>query len=156
MKHLPKLLVSFAACFGVAYLGSVSTISSITGWYASLNKPFFNPPNWVFGPVWTLLYFLMAVSVYLVWKKGVTKKTKPALLLFAVQLVLNYLWSYFFFGLQKPLLAFVEILLLWFAIYLTIVRFKSISKLASNLLIPYILWVSFAVVLNLGIVIINR
>lgn len=156
MKDLPKLVLSVAICEGVGILGSIFTISSISLWYATLNKPFFTPPNWLFGPAWTTLYFLMGISLFLVWKKGLKKKeVREALVIFDIQLILNFLWSIIFFRFQNPLLAFIEIIILWAVILLTISKFKKISKLAAYLLIPYILWVSFAAILNLSILILN-
>lgn len=147
--NIPKLILSIGICLGVGVLGSIFTISSIPTWYATLNKPFFSPPNWVFGPVWTILYILMGISLYLVW----IKRRIPAV--FWTQLLLNAIWSIIFFGMKNPLLAFVEIIILWLAIFLTIKSFYKINRLAGNLLIPYLLWVSFASILNLAIVILN-
>lgn len=155
MNYL-KLLASLGLCFFVAFAGSYVTTPNIDTWYATLNKPFFNPPNWIFGPVWTLLYALMGISLYLVWNKNkYTKKDKLALLVFCIQLFLNFFWSFSFFGLEMPLLAFFVILAMWVAIFYTIVLFKKINKTAAYLLIPYLLWVSFATLLNLFIVILN-
>lgn len=155
MNYL-KLLASLGLCFFVAFAGSYVTTPNIDTWYATLNKPFFNPPNWIFGPVWTLLYALMGISLYLVWNKNkYTKKDKLALLVFCIQLFLNFFWSFSFFGLEMPLLAFFVMLAMWVAIFYTIVLFKKINKTAAYLLIPYLLWVSFATLLNLFIVILN-
>jgi translocator protein len=152
--NIPKLLISVGICLGVGILGSFFTVSSIPTWYVTLNKPFFSPPNWIFGPVWTILYILMGVSLYLVWNSKV-KHQQKALKLFLVQLALNALWSIIFFGMKNPTLALVNIVALWITIFFTIKTFRPISKLAANLLIPYILWVSFAFLLNLMIVILN-
>lgn len=150
-----KLIASIIICQLAGLIGAVFTTPSISGWYAGLNKPFFNPPNWLFGPVWTLLYLLMGISLYLVWnqKKGV--KTKTALIIFAIQLGLNVLWSVIFFGLHSPLVAFLEIIVLWLFIILTIIKFFPISKISAYLLIPYLLWVSFASFLNFFIAKLN-
>lgn len=152
-----KFLASLGLCFFVAYAGSIVTQPSIATWYATLNKPFFNPPNWVFGPVWTLLYFFMAVSFYLIWKKGgKAKKAKGAALnVFLVQLSFNFLWSLIFFGFHLPFLGLVTILALWVSIFLTIRAFYKLSAIAAYLLIPYLAWVSFATLLNLFIVLLN-
>lgn len=151
-----KLIISLVLCYFVAYAGSTVTTPVIDTWYASLNKPFFNPPNWVFGPVWTLLYTMMGVSLFIMWKKGIKgKKERYAIQMFFLQLFLNFLWSFVFFGLEQPLGAFIVILLLWGAIFYTIMLFKKIDKTAAQLLIPYIAWVSFATLLNLFIVILN-
>ncbi|MFH1896458.1 MAG: TspO/MBR family protein [bacterium] len=156
-KYLP-LVISIIICQLAGIVGAVFTTPAIPTWYASLNKPFFNPPAWVFGPVWTLLYTLMGVAAYLVWKKSFDKlriKPKKALKLFAVQLALNSLWSIIFFGLKIPFLAFLEILGLGGFIVLTMVEFRKISPRAFWLLLPYLLWVSFASLLNLAIVVLN-
>jgi tryptophan-rich sensory protein len=148
-----RLISSIIICQLAGIIGSIFTVSSVSSWYATLNKPFFNPPSWVFGPVWTLLYLLMGISLYLIWNNK--KRTKKALLIFGIQLILNSLWSILFFGLQSPLLAFIEIIFLWSAILLSIIYFYRISKVAAYLLVPYILWVSFAAILNLSIFILN-
>ncbi len=145
------LIVFVLVCFGAAGIGSAVTTPRIDGWYAALTKPDWNPPNWIFGPVWTTLYLAMAVAGWLVWRQvGVAGARKP-LLLFAIQLILNTLWSCLFFGLQNPGLAFTEILLLWAAIAATTVSFWSRSKIAGGLLVPYLAWVNFAAVLNFTI-----
>lgn len=131
-------------------MGSFFTISAIPSWYATLSKPFFSPPNWIFGPVWTILYILMGVSLYLVW----LKKKVPTV--FWVQLILNAVWSIIFFGIKNPALALVDIAAFWIAIVLTIKTFYKINKVAGNLLIPYLLWVSFAAFLNYNIWILNK
>jgi benzodiazapine receptor len=151
-----KLIISILICQGAGILGSVFTSPAIPTWYASLEKPSFSPPNWVFAPVWTLLFLLMGISLYLIWERGLeNKKVRRAIFIFAVQLALNILWSIIFFGLQVPLYAFIEIIILWLAILITIISFYKISKLAAYLLLPYILWVSFASILNFSIMILN-
>jgi benzodiazapine receptor len=126
-------------------------------WYATLNKPFFTPPSWLFGPAWTILYILIAVSAYLVWKEGFKKKdVRKALKIFAIQLVLNLSWSPVFFGAKNILLALVIILTMWIFIVKTIFAFGKINKTASYFLYPYLLWVSFATVLNFSVWILNR
>ena len=133
-------------------IGSAFTFTGINSWYQYLLKPNFNPPSWLFGPVWTTLYILMGIALYLIWKDGLKKDfVKNSFLLFIVNLVLNSLWSIVFFGLQNPALAFLVIILLWLVILVLIIRFYKINKLASYLLIPYILWVSFASILNFSI-----
>ena len=139
------ILISEAA----GIIGSVFTSPSIPTWYAGIIKPTFSPPNWVFGPVWTTLFALMGIASYIVWKRGFERRdVRIALGMFALQLILNVTWSLIFFGLQNPALAFLEIIALWLAIALTIVSFYRINKIAAYLLIPYILWVSFAMFLN--------
>lgn len=142
-----KLILALVICQAAGLIGSIFTAPAIPRWYASLVKPSFNPPNWVFGPVWITLYVLMGVSLFLVWKQE-DGKTKAAIYVFFLQLALNTLWTPLFFGLEMPLAAFVVIILLWIAILVTILKFYKFSKLASYLLVPYILWVSFAAVLN--------
>ena len=156
LKIIP-LVFSIGICFLAAGIGSVFTTSAIDTWYTTLQKPFFNPPNWVFGPVWTLLYLLMGISLYTFWNtKTHTKEKRRGLNLFFVQLALNVLWSILFFGLKSPIGAFIGIILLWLAIYLTIRKFLEVSKLAGWLLIPYLAWASFATILNLSTVFLNR
>jgi tryptophan-rich sensory protein len=151
-----KLAVSIGVCLLAGVIGGLFTSSSIPTWYAALNKPAFNPPNWIFGPVWTLLYILMGVSLFLVWQKGLkNKKAKTAVTIFGIQLALNTLWSILFFGLKSPILGLGEIVVLWAFILLSIIKFSKISKTAAWLLLPYILWVSFAAVLNLSIFLLN-
>jgi len=145
-------IISIVICEVVGILGSVFTAPAIPTWYATLNKPIFSPPNWLFAPVWTTLYALMGFAAFLVWREGLEKKPiKTALLIFAVQLGLNLFWSFLFFNLQNPFLALLEILLLWVFILLTIFRFAKISKPAALILLPYLLWVSFASLLNFSI-----
>lgn len=155
-KDLIKLFGSIVGCELVGILGTPFTIAAIPTWYADLNKPFFAPPNWIFGLVWTLLYFLMGVSFYLILKKGWKKKVvKTAGMFFLAQLVLNFLWSPIFFGLKSPLLGLITIVAMWILIIVTMKKFYPLSKLAFYLLIPYLLWVSFATVLNAAILILN-
>lgn len=149
MKSKIVLISSIVLCELAGIVGSVFTFPSIDSWYSKLLKPSFSPPNWVFAPVWVLLYLLMGVSAYLVWEKGIKKKNvKDSLEVFGLQLVLNTLWSLVFFGLQSPFYGLIEIVLLWVAILATMVKFHKISKTATLLLLPYILWVSFAMILN--------
>jgi len=155
LKIIP-LLFSIGVCFLAAAVGAAFTIGAIDTWYVTLNKPFFSPPNWVFGPVWTLLYLMMGISLYIFWDtKTNIKERRLGLSIFFVQLALNALWSILFFGLKSPIAAFVVIILLWLTICLTIKKFLKASKLAGWLLTPYFAWVSFATILNLSIVILN-
>jgi tryptophan-rich sensory protein len=143
------LIISIIICQAAGFLGSFFTFPAIGDWYAGLKKPGFSPPDWVFGPAWITLYTLMAISAYLVWHQGFEKKeVKTALIIFALQLVFNILWSWLFFGLQSPFVALIEIIVLWFLIALTILKFWKISQLAGLLLLPYLAWVSFAALLN--------
>lgn len=156
MKNIAKLLTSIIGCELVGFIGTPFTISAIPTWYATLNKPFFAPPNWLFGPAWTLLYFLMGISFYLIWKQDFkTLKTKIARKFFFIQLFLNLIWSPLFFGLRSPLLGLIDIVALWIFIVITIYKMHPVSKWASYLLIPYLLWVTFATVLNGAILILN-
>ncbi|KKS02710.1 MAG: hypothetical protein UU64_C0011G0033 [candidate division WWE3 bacterium GW2011_GWF2_41_45] len=151
-----KLIISFIVTFAAAALGSYFTTPNINTWYASLNKPFFNPPNWIFGPMWSILYILMAVALYLVWKKEYAQQEKSkALILYAIQLTLNTLWSVIFFGMKEPAIALADIAILELVIILTAKSFKKFSPMAGKLLIPYIMWVGFAAILNLSIVVLN-
>ncbi len=157
MKDFSKLVASVVGCELVGILSIPFTISAITTWYVFLNKPFFSPPNWVFGPVWTILYFMMGISAFLIWQRGLgNKKVKRALTYFLIQLFFNFLWSFLFFGLHSPIIGLVDIIALLISIILTIGAFYKISKAAAYLLIPYFLWVSFATLLNIAIVLLNR
>jgi translocator protein len=152
ISDMKKLFISILICLFAGFIGSFFTSSAIPTWYATLQKPSFSPPNWVFFPVWTSLFIMMGISLFLVWQKGwEDKKVKTALYIFAGQLVLNILWSVAFFGLRSPLLGLVEIIILWIAILATILSFMKVSRTAAYLLIPYILWVSFAAILNFSI-----
>jgi benzodiazapine receptor len=145
------LVVLIAICFAASGVGGAVTYPRIENWYATLAKPTWNPPNWVFGPVWSALYFCMAVAAWLVWRQGGFSGATLPLALFGVQLGLNVLWSCLFFGLQNPGLAFVEVLLLWAAIAATMVTFWQRSVVAGILFVPYLAWVTFASVLNFTI-----
>ncbi len=140
----------------VGFISGYATSSSIGGWYSQLNKPFFNPPNWIFGPVWTVLYILMGISAGIIWssaKKIIERKKE--LIAFGIQLFFNFLWSILFFGYQNPTLALIDIILLLVLIIYTIKLFEPINKVSSWLLYPYLGWVSFATILNLSIVLLN-
>jgi benzodiazapine receptor len=138
-------------CFTAAAIGAIFTTRSVNTWYVQLRRPEWTPPNWVFGPVWTILYMMMAVSAWLVWRSSTLSETGAALALFGMQLVLSFLWSVVFFGLRRIGAAFGEILILWTMIVATAVAFLPISLLAAWLLIPYLLWVMFASYLNFRI-----
>lgn len=156
LKRIVGFLIAIAVCFGAGLIGTIFTYSSIPTWYAFLHKPFFNPPNWIFGPVWTLLYIMMGIAAYLIWEKGWGKKeVQQSLLYFALQLGFNTAWSIVFFGYHSPWKAFIVIVILWFLILETIIRFTKLSKTAAWLLVPYIAWVSFASILNLAVAILN-
>ena len=151
-QNIPLLALCLIVCLGIGSLGGIATASSVNTWYQTLNKPFFNPPNWLFAPVWTVLYLTIGFSLYLALE---SKAEKKALIYFSIQLALNFLWSILFFGLKSPSLALAGILALWLFIFLTIKEFSKKSKLAGKILIPYLLWVSFAALLNLSIVLLN-
>jgi translocator protein len=151
-----KFLISIVISFAPGIIGIFFTYDAIPTWYAGLDKPFFSPPNWIFGPVWSLLYLLMGVSFFIIWtaKQKESKKT-DAYLLFFIQLILNTLWSIVFFGIKSPLLALIEIVILWVSIFLTIISFNKIARIAGYLLWPYLAWVTFATLLTLAIVWLN-
>jgi benzodiazapine receptor len=148
---LGALIISFAVCFAVAALGAKLTTPSLPGWYAALNKPAWTPPSWLFGPVWTILFAMMAIAVWLVWMRVGLAGAPFAFALFAVQLALNAGWSLLFFGLRNPGAAFVEVVIFWIAIALTAIAFSEVAMVAGALLLPYLAWVSFAAVLNFAI-----
>jgi tryptophan-rich sensory protein len=147
-----KLIISILIPVLVGAISGYFTTSGVNGWYALANKPWFNPPNWIFAPVWSMLYVLMGIALFLVSKSDAATGIKQtAIVLFAVQLALNFFWSLIFFKLQQPGWAFAEIILMWVMILLTILWFGKISATAAWLLVPYICWVSFASVLNYSI-----
>jgi len=150
MSNTLKLITSLALPQLAGGLGAFFTITSVQSWYETINKPSFNPPSWIFGPMWTLLYVLMGIACYLIWK-GDHPQKKKLLTLFFVQLFLNALWSPAFFGLESPILGLIVIVPLWALILTCIIQFRKASKLASGLMVPYLLWVSFATVLNFSI-----
>jgi tryptophan-rich sensory protein len=142
-------------CFGVAAVGGAVTTTSVGSWYQALAKPSFNPPDWVFGPVWTVLYAMMALAGWRVWRVGQGGPLRTAVALFVVHLALNLGWTVLFFGLRRPELALAEIVVLWLAIAATIAVFRRIDAAAAWLMVPYIAWVSFAAVLNAAIAVLN-
>lgn len=152
MNSFVKLSVSILICLAVGGISGYITANEIPAWYMTLNKPSFNPPNWIFAPVWTTLYILMGISFWMIWKSGAEETVKnKAMVFFIVQLVLNFFWSIIFFNFHQLGFALAEIVLLWIFILLSVISFYPISKAASYLLIPYICWVSFASVLNFAI-----
>lgn len=152
IKDTLTLLAAIAISELAGIIGSLFTVSSLSTWYATLAKPSFTPPGWIFGPVWTTLFVLMGIAAFLVYKKGPRRRdVQIALAVCMGQLVLNTLWSFLFFGLHRPDVAFIEIIILWGAIVATIILFERVSKGAALLLVPYILWVSFALYLNYSI-----
>jgi translocator protein len=150
-NHWLSLIVSLVVCYGAASIGAAVTRPAIKNWYAQLDKPSWRPPNWAFGPAWTVIFTLMAFAAWIVWNRHETLFVLPALCLFGIQLALNVAWSAVFFGLRRPGLAVVEICSLWVAILATLIQFWRIAPLAGCLLVPYLAWVSFAMVLNFTI-----
>jgi benzodiazapine receptor len=149
LVELSKILLSIIICQAAGVVGSVFTSSSVFTWYPTLIKPSFTPPGWIIGIVWTILFTLMGISLFLIWQEGPGRAdVKRAIYIFAAQLVVNMLWSWAFFGLQSPLSGLAVIIVLWILIILTMVKFRPISWKSALLLVPYILWVSFAALLN--------
>lgn len=154
-KNIAKLIISIALPLILGSVAGMFTSQSVPDWYAALNKPAFNPPGWIFGPVWTLLYLLMGISFFMVWKQEKDKLRNLAILIYSVQLLLNFAWSFIFFYFKLIGLALVEIVLLWCAIILMLVLFKKVKPIAAYINIPYLLWVSFAAILNAAYYILN-
>ena len=150
-----KLVTSVILCQIVGFLGSFFTIPAIPTWYNTLNKPFFTPPTWIFSPVWIILFIMMGISLFFVWRESGRPGFKPALIFFFIQLIFNVFWSIAFFGLRSTLLGLVDIVALWIAILLTIRYSLKVSKFAGVLLITYLLWVGFASLLNFSLWILN-
>ncbi len=148
IQQATALVVSVGVCFAAGGVGSLFTMPALRGWYATLRRPSWAPPNWVFGPVWSALYLTMGVAAWLVWRRWGALGVPSALLLFLLQLLCNALWPAIFFGARRPGAAFGEIILLWALILATLVSMRPISPPASWLMLPYLLWVSFAAALN--------
>jgi len=150
MNKYLKIAIMVAICLAVGYVSGVVTRDAITTWYVTIEKPSFNPPNAIFAPVWTTLYVLMGIAAGLVWQQMGTKKeeVRTGLIFFFLQLALNAIWSLLFFGLKNPLLALIEIIILLLMIYETFIKFNKLNKFAGYMFIPYLLWVSFATILN--------
>ncbi|WP_298222094.1 TspO/MBR family protein [Flavobacterium sp.] len=158
MNKYLKISIVVVTCIAVGFLSGQATQSSVTTWFPTLVKPVFNPPAWVFAPVWSTLYIMMGIAAGLVWSRIDFERevVRKALIFFAIQLALNALWSILFFGLRNPFLAMIEIVLLWLMIYETYIKFVKIDKIAGYLFIPYLFWVSFASVLNASIWWLNK
>lgn len=157
LKNIAQLVLWIVLSYSAGIIGSIPTSQNIPNWYAALNKPSFTPPGGLIGSVWTILYILMGIAAYLIWRKGIgDPAVKAAIALFLIQLALNALWSIIFFGQHQILLALIEIVILWLAILLTIVKFYPLSPAAGLLMVPYLLWVSFASFLNYTFWILNR
>ena len=148
MNSFFKLIICLIIPLAVGGISGVATASGMDAWFLNLNKPIFNPPNYLFGPVWTLLYILMGISLYLIIQTPKVHARKKAIIIFALQLFLNFCWSFLFFKFHLLGIAFIEILLIWVSIITMIFYFKKLNKTAAYLQIPYLLWVSFASVLN--------
>ena len=152
MNKITRILSVVVTCLVIGYFSGIVTRSAIADWYPTLIKPSFNPPNWIFAPVWTVLYILMGLALFLVWRQGWQKlEVRKSVKMFILQLGFNVIWLYFFFGLNEPHLAFLEIIALWLAIAATMIAFYRVDKRASWLLLPYLAWVSFAAFLNYSI-----
>jgi benzodiazapine receptor len=154
MNNKIKFVISITICQFAGIIGSIFTAPSVTNWYVTLEKPDFTPPGWIFAPIWVIMYFLMGISLYLLWISK-TKDNRKAFTVFAIQLILNASWSFLFFGLKSPLYGLIDILFLLAAIILTILFLYKISVLATALLVPYLVWVVFAAVLNYNILLLN-
>ena len=155
-RSIYALFAAVGICLVVGIAASVVTASSIKDWYPLLEKPSWTPPNWLFGPVWSALYVMMGVAAWLVWRDSTGTVQRRVLLIFASQLILNCIWSFLFFGLRSPGWAVLEIVLLWSMIVVTMFSFAKINRLAAGLLVPYVVWVSFAAALNFAVWNLNR
>ena len=157
MSNIVKAIIAIAIPLIVGGTSGFFTVTGVESWYQTIQKPSWNPPNWIFGPVWTSLYLMMGIALFLVWKEDTSSELKKiAIGLFTIQLVLNFFWSFIFFSQQQPGWALVEIVVLWIFILLTIFAFAQVNKTAAWLLVPYISWVSFATILNYTIWQLNR
>lgn len=158
MQKNLRIAAIVLTCLAVGYFSSLITRENIPTWYVTLKKPIFNPPNWVFAPVWTILYIMMGIAAGRVWNKvdNDLQNVKKGMYFFIVQLALNALWTYLFFGIHNLFLSLIEIILLWLMIYETMVQFKKVDKLASKLLIPYLVWVSYATILTASVWYLNK
>ncbi len=155
ISHNIKLIISILLPLSVGAIAGMFTSQAVPTWYASLNRPFFSPPNWVFGPVWTTLYILLGISFFLIWKEEATKARDLAIKVFLIQMLLNFAWSFIFFYFNLIGAALIEIILLWISIASMIYLFYKIKPVAAYMNIPYLLWVSFAAILNAGYYFLN-
>jgi benzodiazapine receptor len=155
-SNILKLVISLLLPLSIGAISGIFTSDAIPGWYETLKQPSFNPPNWVFGPVWTTLYFLMGISLFLIWKQVSDKERNRALLVFIIQLILNFGWSFLFFYFHQIGLAMVDIVLLWLSIIFMILLFYRIKSMAAFINIPYLLWVTFASILNAAYYFLNK
>ena len=155
-NQLIKLVASLLLPLAVGGIAGIFTTEAIPGWYASLNQPSFNPPNWVFGPVWTMLYIILGFSLFLIWKLPSGKERNQAIIVFMVQLIFNFCWSFFFFYFKMIGLALLDIVVLWIMIVAMLVRFYKLKPVAAYINIPFLLWVTFATALNIAYFFLNR
>jgi benzodiazapine receptor len=159
-KNIFKFVISIIVCESVGIIGSFFTFSSVTNWFPTLVKPWFSPPSWLFGPVWIIMYFLMGLSLYIIWNSKAElskqKYRKQFFILFGIQLILNALWSFLFFGLKTPIYGLIDILFLDIVVAMTIIYAYRVSKYAAILLAPYMVWITFATLLNFEIVLLNK
>ncbi len=151
MKKVFTFLVCLAIPLAVVGISGFATSTGLDSWYSTLNKPSFNPPGWLFAPVWTTLYALMGIGLYLIYTSPKSEERNNALRIFSIQLALNFIWSFLFFYFEKPGLALIEIVMMWVSILMMIFYFRKVNTIARNIQIPYLLWVSFASVLNASI-----
>lgn len=154
-SQIIKLFASIALPLSIGSVAGLFTAEAIPGWYETLNQPSFNPPNWLFGPVWTTLYLLMGISIFLVWRQSASKERNIAIFVFLLQLALNFCWSFIFFYFNMIGLALIEIILLWISIVIMLVLFYKIKPIAAYINIPYLLWVTFATILNASYYLLN-
>jgi benzodiazapine receptor len=159
-KNIFKFVISIIVCESVGIIGSFFTFSSVTNWFPMLVKPWFSPPSWLFGPVWIIMYFLMGLSLYIIWNSKAElskqKYRKQFFILFGIQLILNALWSFLFFGLKTPIYGLIDILFIDIVVAMTIIYAYRVSKYAAILLAPYMVWITFATLLNFDIVLLNK
>jgi tryptophan-rich sensory protein len=160
-KNIFRFAISIIVCESAGIIGSIFTFTSVSNWFPTLVKPWFSPPSGLFGPVWTMLYFLMGLSLYIIWnsKTGELSKQKykkQYFILFGIQLILNALWSFLFFGLKSPIYGLIDILFLDIAVIMTIIYANRVSKYSAVLLAPYMAWITFATVLNFEIALLNK
>ena len=155
-NQIIKGVASLLLPLTVGGIAGIFTAEAIPGWYASLNQPSFNPPNWVFGPVWTMLYIILGFSLFLIWKLPSGKERNQAILIFMMQLLLNFGWSFFFFYFKMIGLALIDIVALWIMIIVMLVQFYKLKPVAAYINIPYLLWVTFATVLNVAYFFLNQ
>lgn len=154
-SEIIKLIVSLILPLGLGSIAGMFTAGAVPEWYASLNRPSFNPPNWLFGPVWTILYIIMGISLFLIWKQSKSKERNLAIFVFCLQQALNFAWSFIFFYFNMIGFALIEIILLWICIVIMIILFYKIKPIAAYINIPYLLWVTFATILNAAYYILN-